>query len=87
MEMLTRVVLLELGQIVNVAVYGDVQAVGLVVRGNLGSCEYLGHGGNYRRDENDEARLFKKRLGCKEEKYGEKKRKETDDERQTRNGI
>jgi hypothetical protein len=45
--MLTRVVLLELGQIIDIAVDGDVQAVRLVVRGNLGSCEYLCHGGKY----------------------------------------
>lgn len=54
--MLTRVVFLELGQVIDIAIDGDVQAVGLVVRGNLGSCEYLGHGGNYRKEDNDEAR-------------------------------
>jgi hypothetical protein len=40
----TRVVVLKLGQVVDVAVNGDVQAIGLVMRRNVASREDLGHG-------------------------------------------
>ena len=45
----TRVLILELGQVVNVAVNDDVQAVGLVVRCDVAGCESLGHGEDVRR--------------------------------------
>jgi hypothetical protein len=44
--MLTRVILLELGQIIDVIIDGDVQVIRLVMRCNLGSCENLRHDGN-----------------------------------------
>lgn len=40
-----RVVVLEAGEVVDVAVNNGVQAVGLVVRGHVGRGKALGHGG------------------------------------------
>lgn len=41
----TRVVLLELCHVVDIAIDNEVQAVGLVVRRDVGGGECLGHGG------------------------------------------
>lgn len=42
--MRTRVVVLERGQIIDVTVNSDVQAIGLVMRRHVARCEDLGHG-------------------------------------------
>ena len=43
----TGMVVLELGQVVDIAIDNDVQVVGLVVRRNVACGEDLGHGGGY----------------------------------------
>jgi hypothetical protein len=40
-------VILELGQVIHIAVDSDIQAVGLVVRRHVGGCEDFGHGAGW----------------------------------------
>lgn len=41
----TRVVILKVGEIVNILIDNDIEVIRLVVRRNVGSCECLGHAG------------------------------------------